>query len=369
MKNVFKTTILFLLVFFSFTAISYSFERNEASYHRGIVEEIISTKEIEIDGLDDTQVETNLSVRLLEKGEVVEVEVISLKNQRVQEYSEGDRLILSEFVTPDGETSYAVVSYDRQNVLLILFLVFLVLALIISSKRTIGAVLGLAFSFLMIFTFLIPQILSGASPVFISIVTAIIIIPVNFYLSHGFDKKTTIAIFSTVIALVITGILALIFMGAANITGQGLEETMLITTMVNSAINIEGLLLAGVIIGTLGVLDDITISQVAIVKQISEVGEKLQAGEIFARAMSIGKDHMASMINTLVLVYTGASMPLLIIFVNAQLPLNYVLSLEVVSMEIVRTLVGTIGLVSAIPITTFIATIMYQKKTTQSLGL
>ena len=369
MKNVFKTIILFLLLFLSFTNFSFSRENDEYSYHRGVVKEVVSVEETEIEGFDDVQIETTLSVRLIEKDEIVEIDIVGLKNQITREYSSGDRVILSEFSMPDGQTSYSIVSYDRQNTLLLLFIIFLVLALIISSKRTIGAVLGLGFSFLMIFIFLIPQILSGASPVFISILTAIIIIPVNFYLSHGFNKKTSVAIFSTVIALIITGFLALIFMGAANITGQGLEETMLITTMVDSTINIEGLLLAGVIIGTLGVLDDITISQVAIVKQISEVGEKLESTEIFTRAMSIGKDHMASMINTLVLVYTGASMPLLIIFVNAQVPLNYVLSLEVVSIEIVRTLVGTIGLVSAIPITTFIATMVFKKKVEQKLGI
>jgi uncharacterized membrane protein len=368
MKNLLKTIIFALIFFFSSILVSLAVEEG-VNYHRGIVEEVISVEEIQIEGFDDVQVNTNLKVHLLEVDETVEVEVVGLRNNNIQDYSEGDRLILSEFATPDGETSFSIISYDRQNVILILFLLFLVLALIISAKRTTGAVLGLIFSFFIIFTFLIPQILSGSNPVFVSILTAMLIIPVNFYFSHGFNKKTSIAIVSTIIALVITGFLALFFMGWANITGQGLEETMLISTMVSSTINIEGLLLAGVIIGTLGVLDDVTISQVAIVQQISEVGEKLQVGEVFTRAMSIGKDHMASMINTLVLVYTGASMPLLIIFVNAQLPLNYVLSLEIVSMEIIRTLVGTIGLVSAIPISTFIATIVLKKKVTQSLEL
>ncbi len=369
MKYIIKTIILFFVFTFCFTAVSLCMEEEGYNYHRGIIEEIVSIEKIEIENLDDVQVQTNLKIRLIEKDKVIELQTSGLQNQKYRSYSQGDRLILSEFPTPEGETGYSIVSYDRQNTLIFLFLLFLILALIISSKRTIGAISGLIFSFFIIFSFLIPQILSGANPVFISILTSIIIIPVNFYLSHGFNKKTSVAIISTIIALVITGFLALIFMNAANITGQGLEETMLITTMINSNINIEGLLLAGVIIGTLGVLDDITISQVAIVQQITEVGEKLGVSEVFSRAMSIGKDHMASMINTLVLVYTGASMPLLILFVNAQLPLNYILSMEVVSIEIIRTLVGTIGLVSAIPITTFMATLVFKKDSTQNLGL
>ncbi len=362
MKKFLKTILITSVLFFSVASVTFCMEKESYNYHRGVVDEVLSVEEIQLDGFDEIQVFTNLKVRLLKINDFVDVEIVGLKNFDRQDYKQGDRIILSEFTTPEGEIVYSIVSYDRQNVLIVLFLVFLVLALIISSKRTIGAVLGLIFSFFIIFSFLIPQILSGTNPVFTSILAASIMIPVNFYLSHGLNKKTTIAVVSTIIALVITGLLALIFMGLANITGHGLEETMLISTMIGNNINIEGLLLAGVIIGTLGVLDDITISQSAIVQQISEVGEKLDFKEVFFRAMNIGRDHMASMINTLVLVYTGASMPLLIIFVNAELPLNYIMSLEVVSMEVLRTLVGSIGLVSAIPITTFIATVVFKNK-------
>lgn len=361
MKKILNTiTLLCFLLCFGFLSHSHA-SNTDYTYVRGKVVEIVDVTETEIEGFDEVQIDTDLKILLTEKDEHIEVQSSGMQGTKSHTYEEGDRLILSKHVSSEGKETFSIVSYDRQNVLLILFLIFLVLAAIISVKRTAGAVLGLMFSFFIIFSFLLPRILSGANPVFISIITAFIIIPVNFYLSHGFNKKTTIAILSTIIALIFTGLLASLFMGAGNITGEGLEETMLITTMISSSINIEGLLLAGVIIGTLGVLDDITISQVAIVEQISEVGKKLDVTEIFSRAMSIGKDHMASMINTLVLVYTGASMPLLIIFVNAQLPLNYVLSMEVVSMEIIRTLVGTIGLVSAIPITTLMATIVLKK--------
>ncbi len=361
MKNVLKTICWISCLFFLFTGLSFASNGEEYKYHRAIIDEILSVEEMEIEGIDETQVFVSLKARLLGSNEFVEIDVVGLKNFRGTDYEQGDRVLVSEFTSHLGESSFSIVSYDRQNVLITLFLIFLGVALIISSKRTIGAVLGLVFSFFIIFAFLIPKILEGYNPVFISILSATIMIPVNFYLSHGFNKKTTIAIFSTIIALIITGVLALLFMNWAHITGYGLEDMMLISTMIDSNINLEGLLLAGVIIGTLGVLDDITISQVAIVQQISEVGSKLEVGEIFSRAMSIGKDHMASMINTLVLVYTGAAMPLLILFVNANLPLNYILSMEIVSMEVLRTLVGSIGLVCAIPITTFLATIVFTR--------
>ncbi len=360
MKIIIKTILFTTILFFFSVGCLFASDSENYNYHRGVIVEVLSEEEAQLEGIGQ-QSKTNLKVLLKDINEFVEIEVVGLKDFKTQTYEEGDRILVSEFISEDDTRIYSIIGYDRQNVLIVLFLIFLGLALIISLKKTSGAILGLIFSFFIIFTFLIPRILNGQNPVFISILAASIIIPVNFYLSHGFNKKTTIAIVSTIIALVITGLLSVLFMALANITGAGLEEAMIITTMVSDSINIEGLLLAGVIIGTLGVLDDITISQAAIVEQISEVGKKLDVKEVFLRAMSIGRDHMASMINTLVLVYTGASMPLLVIFVNAQLPLNYVISLEVVSMEIIRTLVGSVGLVAAIPITTFLASVIFKK--------
>jgi uncharacterized membrane protein len=369
MKKIFyiQSIILFFLALFFLPSSIHAQE--EYTYYRAIVEQIVSVEEVELEGIDEIQINKVLKLNIPENNEKVEIQIAGLKDFIKQDYKEGDRVLVSKSETTD---TYSIVSYDRQNVLIILFAIFLTLAFIVSSKKTFGAILGLVFSFFVIFSFLIPQILNGASPVFISIVASAFIIPVSFYLSHGFNKKTSIAILSTIIALAITGFLALIFMQLSRITGEGSEEVMLINTFINSSIKIEGLLLAGVIIGTLGVLDDITISQAAIVEQIAEVGEKLSVKEVFVRAMKVGKDHMASMINTLVLVYTGASMPLLIIFVNADLPLNYILSIETVSMEIVRTLVGTIGLITAIPITTFLASLIFKKEikeSTHTLGL
>jgi uncharacterized membrane protein len=357
------TLFIFLFIFGSLGTVSAS-EEAQMNYHRGQITAILEEEIIEIEGFEERQIYKKLEVEIISGenvGDIIEVEVTSLESFADDEYEEGGRVILLSRTETDGTTAYSIISHDRQNTLLLLFLIFLGLAFIISSKKTIGAVLGLAFSFFIIFKFLIPNILAGSNPVIFSIFSAMIMIPVTFYLSHGINKKTSIAIVSTVIALIITGILATIFMSLTKITGQGLEEALFIRTAIGTEINIAGLLLAGIIIGTLGVLDDVTISQVAIVQQISEVAEKLQSKEIFTRAMSVGKDHMASMINTLVLVYAGASMPILIIFVSADSPLNYILSLETITMEIVRTLVGTIGLISAIPITTFLATIIFKR--------
>ncbi len=354
--------LIFCIIFsFLFNSATQANEETEIEYHRGKIIEILETQDTEIQGLERTQVYKKVRVELSETGEIVETEISGFKNEIKGLYEEGSNIILSSYASPEHETSYSIVSFDRQGSLLLLFLIFALVALLICHKRTIGALLGLTFSFFIIFTFLIPRILEGGNPVILSIISAILIIPVIFFLSHGFAQKTNIAIISTIIAMIITGLLASIFMSSAKITGLEMEESYFLSTILEQDMRLDGLLLSGVIIATLGVLNDVTVSQVAVVKQISEIGEKIDIKEIFSRSMEIGKDHMASMINTLVLVYSGASMPLLIIFVSSDFPINYILSLETISMEIIRTLVGTIGLISAIPITTFLATIFFNK--------
>ena len=339
-------------------------EQASIEYHRGEITEVLEKQDTQIQGLDQVQQYKRFEVELISTGETIKTDMSGFESEIGELYNEGDSIILSSYSSKDYETVYSIVSFDRQDTLIILFIIFALVALLICYKRTIGAILGLVFSFLVIFTFLIPRILEGGNPISLSIISAILIIPVIFFLSHGFNKKTNIAILSTIFALLITGVFASIFMSAAQITGFEMEEANFIRTMLDKNIRLDGLLLAGVIIATLGVLNDVTVSQVAIVQQISEVGKKISIKEIFSRSMKIGKDHMASMINTLVLVYSGASMPILIIFISSDLPISYILSLETISMEIIRTLVGTIGLISAIPITTFLATIFFNKEKT-----
>jgi uncharacterized membrane protein len=226
----------------------------------------------------------------------------------------------------------------------------------------ITAIIAMAFSFFVIFKLILPQILSGSDPVFIAVFGSIVIIPVSFYSSHGLNKKTTIAIVGTVISLVITGVLAVIFVEASKLTGFASEEASFLQVARGGAINMKGLLLAGIIIGTLGILDDVTISQASVVNQLDMTDKKLSFGELYGRAMSVGQDHISSMVNTLVLVYTGAALPLLLLFVNNPHSFLEIINYEIVADEVVRTLVGSIGLVAAVPITTLISAIVAKRK-------
>jgi len=192
---------------------------------------------------------------------------------------------------------------------------------------------------------------------------SLLIIPLTFYLSHGFNKKTTVAVFGTLISLVLTGLLAKYFVGWARLTGFASEEAGFLQVMRPGLVSMKGLVLAGIIIGVLGVLDDITIAQAAVVEQLRQTDPNLAPEDLFWRAMRVGQDHIASMVNTLVLVYAGAALPLLLLFVDTSSPFREIINHEAIAEEIIRTLVGSIGLIAAVPITTFLAVWLFRLET------
>ena len=257
---------------------------------------------------------------------------------------------------------FYISDFVRLDSLIWLFIIFIILTIYIAKCMGLMSLIGMAISFLIIFFYILPNISAGLDPIQIAITGSLFIIPITFYFSHGLNKKTTVAIVGTIIALIITGILASIFVNFAKLTGFASEEASFLEVAKPGAINMKGLLLAGIIIGVLGVLDDITISQSAIVFQLKEINNKLKFSELYSRAMNIGQDHISSMVNTLILVYTGAALPLLILFINNPRPFSEVINYEMIADEIVRTLVGSIGLILSVPITTFIASMIASKK-------
>ncbi len=311
-------------------------------------------------------------VRVLVTSGSLEGETLSVKTNNGQlvedvsapQYGPGDKVVLSKEAEENAE--YYISSYVRRHSLLALFAVFVLLALLVGGFRGATSLAGLAVSFLVVVKVLLPQISAGRDPVLVSVFSSFLIIPATFYLSHGLSKKTTIAILGTLFSLVITGILAYYFVSAAHITGYASEEAGFLQAMGIVSVNMQALVLAGIIIGLLGVLDDITIAQAAVVEQICIAGDKLGRGRIFRRSMQVGRDHIASMINTLVLVYAGASLPLLLLFVHNPVPLSQLANYELLAEEIVRMLLGSIGLILAVPVTTGIATLWFRKDSLDS---
>ncbi len=295
-------------------------------------------------------------------GEKIIIESGNFPSANIPAYKSGDRLIITRSHDFEGNDIYLISDYVRRDALMWLFLIFVAAVIVVGKVWGIASLLGMGFSFFIIFKFILPQIIGGANPIFIAIAGSVFIVPVTFYLSHGFNKKTHTAIVSTMIALVITGALAGVFVEAANLTGFASEEAGFLQVARGGEVNIKGLLMAGIIIGALGILDDVTVSQASIVQQLKKASDKLTFNELYKRAMRVGQDHVSSMVNTLVLVYTGAALPLLLLFVDNPRSFSEIINYELVADEIVRTLVGSIGLVLAVPIATFLACLSLEGK-------
>ena len=292
----------------------------------------------------------------------IEVEIGNIPLVGQPKYQKGDKVLISYSRDFEGNEVFYITDFIRRRPLAWLLFIFVLLAVVVGRWRGASSLLGLGISFLVIFKFILPHIDAGHDPIFIAIVGSLFIVPLTFYLSHGLNRKTTVAMIGTFLALLFTGVLAKVFVEIAKLTGYASEEAGFLQVAKQGAMNVKGLLLAGMIIGTLGVLDDITVSQAAIVQQLKEAGAKISPKELFARAMNVGRDHIASMVNTLVLVYTGAALPLLLLFIDNPQPFSEVINYEIIAEEIIRTLVGSIGLITAVPITTFLAVRFLLKK-------
>lgn len=322
----------------------------------GVIREILVEEVIEVGG--QPQLRQVVRVRITsgpQAGREVTVDAGLFPAVGQPRYRVGDRVVLTRMEGPGGGETYFITDYVRRWPLYGLAVLFAASVLVVGRWRGLASLLGLAYSFLVIFKVVIPLISAGRDPVAVAVLGAVLIIPVTFYLSHGLNRKATVAILGTVLALLLTGLLASFFVEATRLTGFGSEEAAFLHVASQGVLNIRGLVLAGIIISTLGILDDTTVSQAAIVEQLHQARPQMPARELYARSMRVGQDHIASVVNTLVLVYAGASLPLMLLFTDSPLSFTQALNVELVAEEIVRTLVGSVGLVSAVPVTTGLA--------------
>ncbi len=312
-----------------------------------------------------TQPYQHLLVELKEgdrSGEIVEVEVgvIDL-NTTEHLYRAGDDVFVSYTpVTEPGQRErFIITDRVRTTPLFILAGMFALAIIALGRWKGVRALLGLGFTFVVIIWFLIPRILDGANPVTTSVLAAIFIFMFTLYIVHGIGRMTTAAVLGTSISLMLTGLLAYIWVRFASLTGLASDEAAFIQVMVGGeGINMQGLLLGGIIIGALGVLDDVTVSQSSTVFELRKANTRLTMSQLFGSGITVGRDHIAATVNTLVLAYAGVALPLLILFTQIDEPFLYVINREVLAEEIVRTLVGSLGLISAVPLTTGIASWM-----------
>lgn len=269
------------------------------------------------------------------------------------EFVVGDQVVVGAFETEE-QIQYEVINFQRGGPMLILAAIFVVALLALSRWRGLAALAGLAFSILVLIFFILPALLDGKPPLAVAIVGSAVIMVGAMYLTHGVSVRTTIALIGTLVSLTLTGVLGYVFVDAARFTGVADEGTGYLRFL-GIEVDMSDLLLAGLVIGALGVLNDVTVTQTVAVWEVAAANENLGPRGLLASGMRLGREHVGATVNTLVLAYAGASMSVLMLLIVADQGYAQMLQQEEVAAEVVRALVGSLGIISAVPITTALA--------------
>lgn len=297
------------------------------------------------------------------KGEVIELDItIGPVNLAV---ADGSKVVLNYEPTAPPEAQYQIADNQRGRPLVLLAVLFAAAVVLLGRKRGVAAIVGLLITFFVLVRFMLPALLDGESPVIVALVAAAAIMFVSLYVTHGLSVRTSVAVLGTLLSLLLTGLLAAAFTAWSAFSGLATEEASFLSAT-QAQLDLRGLFLAGVVIGSLGVLDDVTVTQTAAVWELHKANLEYGVKELYRAAVRIGRDHIASTVNTLVLAYAGASLPLLVLFTVSGRGVGDTLTSEVVAQEVVRSLVGGIGLVASVPITTLAAAFVVVRR--DSLG-
>ncbi|PIR82771.1 hypothetical protein COU20_00370 [Candidatus Kaiserbacteria bacterium CG10_big_fil_rev_8_21_14_0_10_59_10] len=314
---------------------------------------VVSQEETLIPGTDTLATRQTLRVELLSgerAGEIVTIEndYLSLR--------EGEKFYLlhTRDVIYDTET-FSVYEPDRTPALVFFTALFIIAVIAFGGLQGLRGLLALAVSLFFITYLLLPGILAGYPPVLVSIAVASLIVILGSYITHGVNRTTTAAVLGMILAISLTGALATAAMAWTRLTGTASDEAIYLTFGLRGSLDLAGLLLGGIIIGLLGVLYDAAIGQAVAVEELHRAGAHLSKRTIYARAIRIGREHIGALVNTLAIAYVGASLPLLLLYVNASADLAVTVNRELFATEIIRTVIGSTGIVLAVPITTLIA--------------
>jgi uncharacterized membrane protein len=303
------------------------------------------------------------------KGQEMELEhgLLGLTNQNSL-FRAGDRVLVEQTRTIEDEEFYLIVDVVRTGPLLWLTLLFVAATVLLSGWQGARSLVGMGISLVVIVGFIVPQILAGRNPVIVAIAGSMVMMGISLYLVYGWNRKTHVAVAGLFFSLVLTGLLSVWWVAWTRLSGFGAEEAGFLQ-VAGVQLDPQGLLLAGIIIGTLGALDDIAVGQSSSIFELSKANPRLRWRKLFGHGMVIGRDHIAAMVNTLLLAYVGAALPLLLMFAVFTEPLAMTLNRVIIAEEIVRTLVGSLGLLAGVPLTSLIAALTAQGQARRQPGV
>lgn len=308
-----------------------------------------------------------ISVKLLSGGEAGSTVLIKAQDfsggDAEKKLGQGKMIILRKVDLGEGVFEYEIDDRYRLPALAWIFILFAALAIFFGGVRSVGALAGLGISIAILMLYVVPRILAGESPFWITLSGAFLIAICTMFLAHGFNKKTGVSLLSTLITLLVATVLAEGFIRGAYLFGFGSDGVFFLQAVGATAISFRGLLLGGFIIGMLGVLDDVTTAQVATVYELKRANKSFSAKELYTRGLAVGKEHISSLVNTLVLAYAGASLPLFLLFTLEETePLWVIINSEFVAEEVVRMLIGSVALILAVPIATYLAAQFFSRR-------
>ncbi len=364
--------IFFVFLFFSIftflpqgTIAQEIYNEYQGTWHGKVVEVLEEEMRI-IPGTDTEHLYQTVSVKVLDGPK--EGKVITIENDFL-ELKKSDKFYFNYTRYRDGSETYGVVNIDRVGSLFFLFLVFAGAVVVFGGWQGIRSLLALAGSFLAIFYILLPGILNGWNPLLASVLVAAGVLFAAIFFTHGFNRESLVAFSGTMIAVSITSLFAIFSVHITSLSGFNDDISTYLNFNTRGALDFVSLLQAAIIIGVLGVLDDIAVTQAAVVTELFNSNKDLTRREVYQKAIRVGREHVGALVNTLVLAYTGASLPLLLHFYMASSSLSMAINTEFFATEIVRTFVGSIGLVMTVPIVTLLAVIYlkdYRPKHTHS---
>lgn len=271
----------------------------------------------------------------------------------------GDELVIKidPKIESPNENYYYIQDKYRANNILWLLLIFTVLVFLLAGTQGLSSVLGMVFTLIVLIQLLIPGIISNQDLIGLTFSVGLLICSVSLYIGHGFNKRTTVSLVASVLTITLSTIIAIWAVDFVNLTGYGADTAFeLKGSRITNNINLRGLLLSGIVIGSIGILDDVTTAQAVAIEEISKANPKLTTNELFIRGMIVGREHIVSLINTLALAYVGQSLPLLLLFTVYNFsPIWVIINDQMISEEIVRSLVGSTCLLMAIPICNYLA--------------
>jgi len=323
---------------------------------------VTSLEEVSCEGVDDGNC-IAYSVEMLEgdlKGEKIDIQPMSTAFG-YSKYSIGDKVYISGICGLNDEIIWGIENYSRESSIICLLLVFVLIVFLVSGVKGLGSVLGLVMSFFVIYFVMIPLSIKTGNVILCGILSAFLVLVISIYLSHGFNRKSTIALFCTFIGLLVISILSIIFISSTKLTGFGNEEVYMLLSQIGGKISVKGILFISILVSGIGILDDVTVSQVSTVIELSKANPNMKIYELYKSSMNIGRDHISSMVNTLFIAYAGSSLSM-IMLMNANGATWYeIINGDFFAEEIVRAVVSSMGLVLIVPITAYIASIFVPK--------